>query len=60
MREKINDNPVAQVALLGVLVLVVGFLLLTRMGGSEETPAAPAPTDASLPVTPGATATAPG
>ena len=44
MREKLNDNPVAQVALLGVLVLVVGFLLLTRMGGSEE-PAAPAPTD---------------
>ena len=57
MREKLNDNPVAQVALLGLLVLVVGFLLLTRMGGSEE-PAAPAPTDASLPVTPDATATA--
>jgi len=62
VREKLNDNPVAQIALLGVLVLVVGFLLLTRMGGSsEETPAAPAPTDpaATAPVTPDATGAVP-
>jgi hypothetical protein len=43
MREKLNDNPVAQVAVLGVLVLIVGFLLLTRMGGGAEEEAAPAP-----------------
>ncbi len=66
MREKLNDNPVAQVAILGVLALVVGFLLITRMGGSEET-VAPAPTatdatatdlTATTPVTP-ATPTTP-
>lgn len=62
MREKLNANPVAQVAILGILVLVAGFLLLTRMGGSsEETPAAPAPTDATAttPVTPDATGAVP-
>ena len=68
MREKLNANPVAQVALLGLLVLVVGFLLLTRMGGSEEetpAPAPAAPTEATpdatgtAPVTPDPTATAP-
>jgi hypothetical protein len=73
VREKLNDNPVAQVAILGVLALVVGFLLITRMGGSpEEEAAAPAatttptatdttavtPTDPSATVTP-VTPTAP-
>lgn len=42
MREKLNSNPTAQVALIGILVLGAGFLLLTQMGGggseSEETP----------------------
>ena len=60
MREKLNDNPVAQVVLLGVLALIVGFLLLTRMGGSEEeAPVAPAPTDATATAAPDAAATAP-
>jgi hypothetical protein len=74
MREKLNSNPVAQVALLGVLALVVGFLLITRMGGSSDstTASAPAPataTDATgtvvtpaapaTPVTPGSGVTPP-
>jgi len=50
MREKLNDNPLLQVAVLGVLALVVGFLLITRMGGSSSDTATtaattPAPTD---------------
>ena len=32
MREKLNENPLAQMALIGVL-LVVGVLMLTSMGG---------------------------
>jgi hypothetical protein len=35
VREKLNENPLVQVALLGVLALLVGFLLMTRMGGSD-------------------------
>ena len=34
MREKLNENPVAQIALIGVLVVVVGFLFLHGFGGS--------------------------
>jgi hypothetical protein len=36
MREKLNENPVAQIALIGVLVLVVGYFALTKLGGSSE------------------------
>jgi hypothetical protein len=40
MREKLNENPAAQVVLIGVLVLVVGFFLLhggfLGGGGSES------------------------
>jgi hypothetical protein len=32
VRKALNDNPVAQIAVLGVLAVVVGFLLLTRVG----------------------------
>lgn len=35
MREKLNDNPLAQVALVGVLVVFAGFFLL-KPGGGEE------------------------
>lgn len=35
MREKLNENPLAQVALIGVL-LVLGVLMLTSMGGGGE------------------------
>jgi hypothetical protein len=65
MREKLNDNPLLQVAVLGVLALIVGFLLITRMGGSSSeetaTPAAttPAPTDATATTATAPTATTP-
>jgi hypothetical protein len=36
MREKLNSNPIAQVALVGVLLVAAGFLLLSTMGGGEE------------------------
>ena len=43
MREALNDNPVAQIAVLGVLAVIVGFLLLTRVAGQSggDSPAAP-------------------
>ena len=48
MRKALNDNPVAQIAILGVLGVLVAFLLITRVmhksGGSSTTPAATAPT----------------
>jgi hypothetical protein len=36
MREKLNSNPLAQAALVGVLLLGVGFFLLSSMGGESE------------------------
>jgi hypothetical protein len=38
LRQQLNTNPLAQAAVIGVLALVVGFLLLTRMGGGAEAP----------------------
>jgi hypothetical protein len=43
MREALNSNPLAQAALVGVLLLAVGFFVLSSGGGEEETePAAEA------------------
>jgi hypothetical protein len=36
MREKLNSNPLAQAAVLGVLLLAVGFFVLSSMGGGGE------------------------
>lgn len=36
MRQKLNENPVAQIALVGVLALVAGYFVLSGMGGGEE------------------------
>jgi hypothetical protein len=38
MREKLNDNPLAQLAVVGVLLLLAGVFVMTSMGkgGSEE------------------------
>jgi hypothetical protein len=53
MRQKLNENQTAQIALLAVLALVVGFFVLKGMGGGSEssesagTEAAPAETTAS-------------
>jgi hypothetical protein len=39
MRDKLNNNPLAQVAILGVLLVAVGFFVFSSMGGgSEEEP----------------------
>ncbi len=35
MREKLNSNPVAQIALIAVLLIVVGYFLMSSMGGEE-------------------------
>lgn len=66
MRKAINENPIVQMALLGGLVLIVGFLLMTRVMGHKSstaptsttpTTSAPAPGTATIPST--GTATAP-
>ena len=36
MREKLNDNPLYQAAVVGILLLAAGFFLLSTMGGKEE------------------------
>ncbi|MDX6634658.1 MAG: hypothetical protein QOF06_861 [Solirubrobacterales bacterium] len=36
MREKLNDNPMAQIALVGVLLVVAAVFLLGKMGGGSE------------------------
>jgi hypothetical protein len=66
MRKALNDNPMVQVGVLGVLALVVGFFLITQMGksssSSSTTAASVAPTDSSAtapPPPPDSTATAP-
>ena len=42
MRRALNDNPITQIAVLGALALIVGFLLLTRVsnksGGADTSP----------------------
>ena len=36
MRKALNDNPVAQIAVLGVLAVIVAFLLMSRAGHSGQ------------------------
>lgn len=36
MREKLNENPMAQVALVGVLLVLAAVFLLGKMGGGSE------------------------
>ncbi len=36
MRQKLNENPMAQVALVGALLVLAAVFLLGKMGGSEE------------------------
>ena len=44
MRQKLNENPVAQIAVVAVLLLAVGVFLLKSMGGGDESePAAEEP-----------------
>lgn len=55
MRKALNENPVVQAVLVGVLVLVVGLMLVLRMGGSSDT-ATEDPATASDPAAAGTTA----
>jgi len=48
MRKAINDNPMAQLAVIGLLAVVVGFLLLTRVMKSDDSAEPPATTDSSV------------
>jgi hypothetical protein len=48
MRDKLNSNPVAQAAVLGVLLLAGGFFVLSSMGGGGEEEGAPAPSAESI------------
>lgn len=63
MREKLNENPMMQIAVIGLLVIVVGFLFLTRMRSASDSGSTtpPSATDAALavPVDPVAAAAAP-
>lgn len=36
MREKLNENPLAQAAVVGILLLVAGFFVMSSMGGGES------------------------
>jgi hypothetical protein len=74
MRKALNDNPMVQIGVLGLLALVVGFFLITQMGKSSSSStssttssptsssaASVAPTDSSAAATatPDSTATTP-
>ncbi|HSI80544.1 MAG TPA: hypothetical protein VK919_07830 [Solirubrobacterales bacterium] len=47
MRERLNENPIVQAAVIGVLALGVAFLLLTRVAGGGSSEPAPAPESSS-------------
>ncbi|HEU5064159.1 MAG TPA: hypothetical protein VFT79_13565 [Solirubrobacterales bacterium] len=44
MREHLNNNPIAQIAIIGVLLVAGGIFLMTTMGGGGEEEASEAPT----------------
>ena len=59
MRKAINENPIVQMALLGGLVLIVGFLLLTRVMGGHKASTAPTSTTPTTSAPAGASTTTP-
>ncbi|MDQ3572760.1 MAG: hypothetical protein M3383_07875 [Actinomycetota bacterium] len=60
MRKALNENPVVQVVMLGLLGIVVAFLFMTRvMGGDEATEPAPATTATTVPAAPATAASTP-
>ncbi len=52
MRERLNSDPKAQILLIGVLLVLGGFLLVSSMGGGSETggETATSPTEATVAV----------
>ena len=63
MRKALNENPVVQVTVIGVMAILVAFLLFTRvLGGDDEPPPDPAATateDSAASAAPDAAATPP-
>lgn len=56
MREQLNSNPLAQLAVVGLLLVAVGFFLLSTSGGGEEEAESGAP-ETTLGVSEGSAAT---
>ncbi len=52
MREKLNSNPLAQLALIGVLLVVAGVFLMSTMGKGGEEEAASTATETSVTAAP--------
>jgi len=48
MREKLNENPLAQMAVIGVLLLAAGFFVMSSMGGKGVSEESEAPAATSL------------
>lgn len=48
MRDKLNSNPLAQLALIGCLLLAAGFFVMSTMGGGEEEEATATTSSATL------------
>jgi hypothetical protein len=51
MRKALNENPLVQVAMIAMLALVVGFLLITRMGSSDSSESASETSSTATPAT---------
>lgn len=51
MREQLNSNPLAQLAVVGVLLVAVGFFVLSSGGGEEEGESGGASSEPTLGVT---------
>jgi hypothetical protein len=51
MRQKLNENPVAQIALIGVLAIVVGYFVLSNLSGGEESEGGETPPSTEVVVT---------
>lgn len=61
MREKLNENPMAQIGLVAILIVVAAVMFLKPTGGAEEEPAAEASvTSTATGVTSTATGATPG
>jgi hypothetical protein len=50
MREQLNSNPLAQLAVVGVLIVAVGFFLLSSSGGGKEEEESAGSTEATVSV----------
>jgi hypothetical protein len=57
MRERLNENPLLQVAVIGVLLLLAGVFVLTSMGGGGEAEEAETTTSSATVSGPGGSAT---